>query len=549
MIKCSGCGANMRFDPATQKLQCDYCGTSVEINHNSPNNVSHEENFFESTLFTCPNCGAEILSDSDTAVTFCSYCDASVMLEGRLVTMKAPSKVIPFKLPRNNVEEHYKKFINSAIFAPSYLKSEGTLQKLRGIYMPYWSYRFTTDSNVNFKGETSHRSGDYIIHEHYDLETRVTADYDGITYDASSTFADELSTAIAPYNIEESVDFDPAYLSGFYADTADVKPSVYQNRAKSIAGADATSKVVKSRPEFRKYGVSASNDVISPKLKTKEDTMAYFPVWFLASNHKGYVSYAVINGQTGKVAADIPIDYKKYIIGSLLLSLPIMLILNLMFTPLPSTLTIIGTIFAIISYIITNTETNRLYTRRLYLDDAGLTSVLGKPQEIKAAEQAQREKNAEKNKANNSGTAKPSSPLTTVAIVFYIIALACFFNFDSGYGDFVYILFFVSIWMGIMFNAIAFSSSKPVNVNDAKNKNLVCKQPFSEKKKIVLKPIAAIILAILLFIINPVNDIFYYICAFIIMALVLVSFVDVINLHNQLTMRVPRQFNKRGGDN
>ena len=32
------------------------------------------------------------------------------------------------------------------------------------------------------------------------------------------------------------------------------------------------------------------------------------------------IYYAVVNGQNGKVAIDIPIDYKRYIIFSLILS-------------------------------------------------------------------------------------------------------------------------------------------------------------------------------------------------------------------------------------
>ena len=52
---------------------------------------------------------------------------------------------------------------------------------------------------------------------------------------------------------------------------------------------------------------------------------AYYPVYFLAiKNKNNTVSYAAVNGQTGKVAVEMPIDFKKYIIFTLILAIPIM---------------------------------------------------------------------------------------------------------------------------------------------------------------------------------------------------------------------------------
>jgi len=53
---------------------------------------------------------------------------------------------------------------------------------------------------------------------------------------------------------------------------------------------------------------------------------------------------------------------------------------------------------------------------------------------------------------------------------------------------------------------------------------------------------------VILLIANPYKDMVYYSCVIFIMGLVLISFYDIITLHNKLTRRLPRQFNKRGGD-
>lgn len=57
--------------------------------------------------------------------------------------------------------------------------------------------------------------------------------------------------------------------------------------------------------------------------KLEQTDSAMFPVWFLSYRNGSRVSYATVNGQTGKIAADLPVDIRKYFLGSLILALPI----------------------------------------------------------------------------------------------------------------------------------------------------------------------------------------------------------------------------------
>lgn len=63
-----------------------------------------------------------------------------------------------------------------------------------------------------------------------------------------------------------------------------------------------------------------------------------YPVWFLSYRNGDRVAYATVNGQTGKVVADMPLDTRKYLLASLLLFLPIFLLLNLFLTLRPMVL-------------------------------------------------------------------------------------------------------------------------------------------------------------------------------------------------------------------
>ena len=96
-----------------------------------------------------------------------------------------------------------------------------------------------------------------------------------------------------------------------------------------------------------------------------------FPVWFLSYRSKDRVAYATVNGQTGKVIADIPVDPKKYVIGSLLLALPIFLLLNLFLILTPGKLLIASAILALISTVIYGTEFAQIARKESGLDDKG----------------------------------------------------------------------------------------------------------------------------------------------------------------------------------
>ena len=80
--QCPACGGPLHFVGATGKLQCDYCGSSYEIEQidskygkagaGVSGTFSQEySNLFE---YNCPSCGAQLFCDETTAATSCPYC-------------------------------------------------------------------------------------------------------------------------------------------------------------------------------------------------------------------------------------------------------------------------------------------------------------------------------------------------------------------------------------------------------------------------------------------------------------------------------------------
>ena len=554
MILCPGCGADMRFDPARQKLFCEYCDTELDPKeyHSSTANVSEQEGFFEATVFTCPQCGAEVISTDETAATFCSYCGTSVLLESRVTKEKKPDIIIPFKRTKEESGTAYKNLIKKALFAPTDMQKDEEIDKFRGIYMPYWVYSVNSDDDLVVKGTVTKREGDYLVKSNYKLKSPVKASYKGIAYDASANFYDNLSNGIAPFHPEtQGLDFDPAYLSGFYADVGDVDNKVYRDKVKEYAIDDIVSQVT-SKFNYGSYEVDRT--AIAGALHVDDDVRSgLFPVWFLANRAKGSkrISYAVVNGETGKVSAEIPIDFKKYLIGSLILAVPLFLLFNLLLTLTPGRMLFASLILAIVSLIMLNTHINRVYTRENYLDDAGFQSVAKKKRLRDNVTEPTEAVKAQYKEVSNKGFLKVLKIISQIGLWFINLAVTTLIFamlvslFDMDVTDVVAI-----IWIAVYVISTIVLTKKVGQWFDGKmgiSKETVAVAP-SKKKAALIKPIIAIVISAIVMISSPALDYYYYGAALLSMVLIVWSFFDLIKQHNLLTTRKLPHLGKRGGD-
>ncbi|MBO5097948.1 MAG: hypothetical protein J6B96_06515 [Agathobacter sp.] len=346
MYACPNCGGNLKFDIPSQQLACEYCHTQADpysFEDKDEKNFANKD--FEVTVFSCPQCGGEIVSTDNSAAEFCTFCGASTILHSRLRNEKRPNYIIPFKKTKEDCKKAYSALMKKAIFAPDALKDPKYIDGFRGIYMPYWAFYVEQQGDFQLSGSRTRRRGDYIITDHYNLKGDIDAYYKGLSYDASSSFDDNISEKLAPFDVKGMKAFTPAFLSGFYADTADVDSEEYRVEAENFA-TEESAKIIRSNPEFAGMAISGSLGTSALGTHTKEVDSTMFPVWFMSYRNEGRVAYATVNGQTGKVVTDLPVDTRKYLWGSLVLAIPLFILLNLFFTLMPSTLLIITTVLA-----------------------------------------------------------------------------------------------------------------------------------------------------------------------------------------------------------
>ena len=382
MIKCPNCAAELNFDVESQQVKCPYCKTEFNPKElNTKVEVAEESNdTYTGKSYICSQCGAKLLTFDETAITFCSYCGSQAMIESKMIEQNNPDYIIPFKKTKEECISAYKKMVSKSLFAPNYLKSDVTLSKFRGIYMPYVIYTLSHHGNCINKGKKySHRRGDYVYYNTYDITSDVDADYIGLSYDLVSNYYDKYSFAI-PFNFKQSEKFNANYLSGFYADTVNVGNDLYNGDAEMLVLRDTVSRMRKHH-EFSRYGCSLPN----VRMKVNDKKTGMYPVYFLAVRNKNnkYIHYAIVNGQTGKCVADIPVDFKKYVFASLIIAIPIFILINIFLVATPREICIFSIVCAFISMIVALSQAKKANKNLNHIDDIGYTNAEGKEKRFK----------------------------------------------------------------------------------------------------------------------------------------------------------------------
>lgn len=120
--------------------------------------------------------------------------------------------------------------------------------------------------------------------------------------------------SIEPFDFSEMVDFRTAYLAGFMADKYDVDAEQSAERANE--------RIRQSVEDAFKATVTGYETVTketgSIQLQNGKVKYALLPVWILNTTWNGENYLFAMNGQTGKMVGDLPLDkaaYKKWLFG------------------------------------------------------------------------------------------------------------------------------------------------------------------------------------------------------------------------------------------
>ena len=327
--KCPCCNAGLTFGIADQKLKCDYCDNTFDMDAVLTYNESiipKQDDFswaIEDTqewqqdeqnalnVFQCPSCGGEILTDETTVATFCPFCDNPTIMPSRLNGGLKPDLVLPFQKNRKDAEAAFLKLCKGKPLLPKGFTSQQRLEKITGMYVPFWLYDCDADFTGNYKATRVHRWSDskydYTRTEHFLLNRKASASFSGIPMDGSTKMEDSFMESIEPFDYNQIVPFDMAYLTGYLADKYDVPSEDGEDRIRQRVEQTIQDEIQSTLLGYATVvPTSRSTHICNSKPK-----YVLLPVWMLNTNYKGKIYTFAMNGQTGKISGSLPVCPKR----------------------------------------------------------------------------------------------------------------------------------------------------------------------------------------------------------------------------------------------
>lgn len=325
-FKCPNCDGAITFDSDSQNMKCPYCDAEFDVK--SVQSLQNEglpdqddmtwqkeaggdwkpEELTDLHAYVCRSCGGELLCDKNTAATSCPFCDNAVVLKDKVSGALRPDLVIPFKLDKKAAVKALKKHYKGKLLLPKVFKNESHIDEIKGIYVPFWLFDADAYGKMNYKATqvNSWSDSEYIHTQtvHYQVVRAGTVPFRNVPVDGSSKMDDKLMESIEPFDMNDAVSFETAYLAGYFADKYDVdaeKSKVRANTRIRVSTEEAFHSTV--------YGYSSVVRTSSSiQLQNSNAKYALFPVWLLNTTWRGEKYVFAMNGQTGKIVGDLPVD-------------------------------------------------------------------------------------------------------------------------------------------------------------------------------------------------------------------------------------------------
>lgn len=332
--KCPCCGGAIEFNSTAQKMKCPYCDTEfemdalreydAEIQNDQQDDMNwdtsagaqwqgEDENF---VTYICQSCAGEIICDKTTSATSCPYCGNPVVMKGNISGTLKPDYIIPFKLDKKAAKDGYFNHIKGKKLLPKIFKDENHIDEIKGMYVPVWLFDAGADANIRYKATRVRHWSDsryeYTETKYFAILRAGNIAFERVPVDGSEKMDDALMESIEPYNFNEAVDFQTAYMAGYLADKYDVTAEQSIERANQRIK-NSTEQAFRSTVQGYTTVMTEHSNI---RLNNGKAKYALYPVWILNTTYKDKKYTFAMNGQTGKFVGDLPCDmglFRKYL--------------------------------------------------------------------------------------------------------------------------------------------------------------------------------------------------------------------------------------------
>lgn len=335
--KCPCCGGAIAFDSTIQRMKCPYCDMEYEMEtledyDSELRNEQADDMRWETRAgdewsgdetnglrsYICKSCGGEIVGDENTAATSCPFCGNPVVMMDQFSGSLRPDYVIPFKLDKRAAKEALQKHYMGKRLLPKIFKDENHIDEVKGVYVPFWLFDAKADADIRYKASKIRSWSDsrynYTETSYYAVCRSGNVEFENVPVDGSEKMADDLMESLEPFDFSKAVDFQTAYLAGYLADKYDVDAEQSAERVNERIR-KSTEKAITATV---KGYTTLTKESDSIRLNNSKIKYTLCPVWILNTTWNGQKYLFAMNGQSGKMVGELPLDksaYKKWLFG------------------------------------------------------------------------------------------------------------------------------------------------------------------------------------------------------------------------------------------
>jgi DNA-directed RNA polymerase subunit RPC12/RpoP len=347
-FRCPQCGGETAYSVADGGLTCTYCGY-----HEAPHSevVGLQAESFEFTVATveqsvngwgvdrtelqCQSCSAHISIPAGSLTAACPFCGSNKVIHQRAPQdLLRPRFLVPFKVEESRCHAITREWLGSSWMVPKQLRTVASIDSFAALFLPYWT--FGSSARASWRAQVGHTKsytdsrGRRRTRTEWHWESgQVRRDFQDLLIRGTDRISSHLLNKIGRFSLNDLTAYEPAFLAGTQAQAYEVTLEEAWEKARHLMRET-------TRHDCRRQASTNKIRNFSMQLDFQDESWRYIllPVYINSYRYENEPYQLLINGQTGEIAGQRPVDWRKVGLVAAGLILPgilVFLILLLLF--------------------------------------------------------------------------------------------------------------------------------------------------------------------------------------------------------------------------
>jgi len=327
-FKCPRCGAATAYSASDGGLTCTHCGYYEPPKKEVVGTAAEQFEFTVETMaraahgwggarkeLQCQDCGAYTSVPPDSLTHTCPFCASNKVIQREAPQdVLRPRFLIPFKIDSEACHKIAREWLGSSWMTPGKLRRLAKVADFSGIYLPFWTFDAVTQAR--WKAEVGHTKTErYYSNGEWKTRTKtvwkwesghVRLDIDDVLIEGTGRLSAILLGRVKQYNLHALAPYESKYLAGFQAHSYDVPLEAAWETARHQMRE-------RTRESCRSQASTSKIRNFSMELDFGDERWRYIllPLYLATYHYQNQTYQVMVNGQSGKIAGQRPVDWLK----------------------------------------------------------------------------------------------------------------------------------------------------------------------------------------------------------------------------------------------